>query len=95
MINSNTTIARLEDVQKIYRMGNQEVKALAGVSISSEHLPLKGLQVWVFDKSMSPEATDSPPGRGEGWVTRAETVSDSATHPSLVRILQFRRQVER
>lgn len=34
MENSNNTIARLEDAQKIYRMGNQEVKALAGITIS-------------------------------------------------------------
>jgi len=34
MIDSDSNIARLEDVQKIYRMGNQEVKALAGVTIS-------------------------------------------------------------
>jgi putative ABC transport system ATP-binding protein len=34
MIDSESNIARLEDVQKIYLMGNQEVKALAGVTIS-------------------------------------------------------------
>ncbi len=34
MENSNNTIASLEDAQKIYRMGNQEVKALAGITIS-------------------------------------------------------------
>jgi len=34
MIDSDSNIARLEKVQKIYRMGNQEVKALAGITIS-------------------------------------------------------------
>lgn len=32
--NSNDVIVRLEDVYKIYPMGNQQVKALAGVSVS-------------------------------------------------------------
>jgi len=31
---ANTYVARFEDVQKIYQMGRQEVKALAGVSVS-------------------------------------------------------------
>ena len=34
MIDSDSNIARLEEVQKIYLMGNQEVKALAGITIS-------------------------------------------------------------
>jgi hypothetical protein len=41
--------------------------------------PLTGMG---FDNPVSSKTTDSPPGRGWGWVTRSGSASDSGTHPS-------------
>ena len=50
-------------------------------SCYAPHPPRSPLQVWVFDVVMSPKVTDSPPGRGKGWVTGFEAISALVTHP--------------
>jgi ABC-type molybdenum transport system ATPase subunit/photorepair protein PhrA len=61
-------ILRTEFVQTLFASGKK----------SSSPNPLTGMG---FDPSMSPKATDSPPGRGKGWVSESDEVPDRVTHP--------------
>ena len=57
------------------------VNTVALTSLTLEHVNQLLVDTLHVGKSMSAKTTNSPPGRGKGWVTRTDSASDAVTHP--------------